>query len=209
MECDGPKQILHLLLTVMWTSRESHSVISMWQSHSFHLVSSRSVARFRRIGWMLFAYLWWKRGKKKLQNQKLVNKSVQMGVFQDASIPEDGTCCSKHGSKEKLSLRWTGNPGSSLWKEQIIQNFLLWIPSWIYLDSLDCKLQVKNKQKLHLLYLLLFFFLYFFFLFLVVVFSFPLSVAKFLYDLGHCGWGKKWNFWKPLMTGELLNENCC
>lgn len=157
MECDGPEQILHLLLTVTWTSRESHSVISMWQSHSFHLVSSRSVARFQRIGWMLFAYLWWKREKKKLQNQKLVNKSVQMGVFQDASIPEDGTCCSKHGSKEKLSLRWTGNPGSSLWKEQIIQNFLLWIPSWIYLDSLDCKLQVKNKQKLHLLYLLLFF----------------------------------------------------
>lgn len=231
----------------MWTSCDNHSVISMWQRHSFHLVSSRSVARFWRIVWICYLHLMkWK----KFQNQKLVNESclntwmwgkVTISVslnfclwrintlfarsskyvlignlwqfqgtlcfFQNASIPEDGTCYSKHGSKEKLSLRWTGNLGSSLWKEQPISNFLLWIPTWIYLDSLDCKLQVKNRKIALTLFASVFPFISSFFFLLLFSLVSPLCSKVYLWL--RSVWGEKTNFRKLLMIGELLNENCC
>lgn len=108
--------------------------------------------------------------------------SRDLVLLSECILPEDGTCCSKHGSKEKLILRWTGNLGSSLWREQIIPNFLLLIPSWIYLDSLDCKLQVKNRKTALTLFASVFSFIS-----CCGFLLFPLSIAKFLYDSGQWG----------------------
>lgn len=69
-----------------------------------------------------------------------------LAFSRDASLPGNGTYCSKCWSKEKLGLKQMGNLDCPLGKGQFIQNLLLWIPTWIYLDTLVSKTQAKSRK---------------------------------------------------------------